>query len=134
MRSLMKMGFVAFTIGGLGAGCGVPLGAASAPGAKEAELGSPRPMYPTGAASAALTVAALPPEPQGTESYQDYGVNPTVDPAKDRLSTFAIDVDTASYAIARRKLLEGGLPPYQAVRAEEFLNYFDYAYDAPKQG
>jgi Ca-activated chloride channel family protein len=61
-------------------------------------------------------------------------VNPATDPAKDRFSTFAIDVDTASYAIARRKILEGGLPPYQAVRAEEFLNYFDYAYPSPKSG
>jgi Ca-activated chloride channel family protein len=70
----------------------------------------------------------------GTERYKDYGVNPVVDPAKDHLSTFAVDVDTASYAIARRKLLEGGLPPFQAVRAEEFLNYFEYAYPAPQSG
>src|SRR6185436_18907301 len=79
-------------------------------------------------------VAVAPQEATGTESYKDYGVNPVVDPQKDRFSTFAIDVDTASYAIARRKINEGTLPPYQAVRVEEFLNYFDYAYAAPKQG
>jgi Ca-activated chloride channel family protein len=73
-------------------------------------------------------------EAQGTEDYKDYGVNPITDPAKDRLSTFAIDVDTASYAISRRKIMEGSLPPYQAVRAEEFLNYFDYAYPSPTSG
>ena len=81
-----------------------------------------------------VAVATPTPEPQGTEDYKDYGVNPVTDPAKDKLSTFAIDVDTASYTIARRKIMEGSLPPYQAVRAEEFLNYFDYGYAAPKAG
>ena len=66
-----------------------------------------------------------------TESYADYGVNPDIQTAKDRFSTFAIDVDTASYAISRRKLNEGGLPPKSAVRVEEFVNAFDYHYDAP---
>ncbi|WP_437279608.1 VWA domain-containing protein [Sorangium sp. So ce375] len=80
------------------------------------------------------TVAVTTPEPQGSESYRDYGVNRVEDPAKDRLSTFAIDVDTASYAISRRKILDGALPPYQAVRAEEFLNYFDYGYASPATG
>ncbi|KYF70486.1 vWA domain-containing protein, partial [Sorangium cellulosum] len=89
---------------------------------------APRPAPPP----APVAVAA--PEPQGSETYRDYGVNPVEDPAKDRLSTFAIDVDTASYAIARRKILEGALPPYQAVRAEEFLNYFDYGYAPPAAG
>src|SRR5262249_10863308 len=79
-------------------------------------------------------VAQAPAEPPGTEDYKDYGVNPVTSPEKDRFSTFAIDVDTASYSISRRKLMGGGLPPYQAVRAEEFLNYFDYAYPAPAQG
>ncbi|EYF08737.1 Von Willebrand factor type A domain protein [Chondromyces apiculatus DSM 436] len=80
----------------------------------------------------APVVAAPPPEPTGTERYTDYGVNPVTDPAKDRFSTFAVDVDTASYTIARRKITEGTLPPFQAVRAEEFLNYFEYDYAAPK--
>ena len=79
-------------------------------------------------------IAVAPPEPKGTEDYKDYGVNPVVDPQKDRLSTFAIDVDTASYSIARRKIMEGTLPPFASVRAEEFLNYFDYNYEAPKSG
>ncbi len=79
-------------------------------------------------------IAVAAPEPKGTEDFRDYGVNPIVDPAKDRFSTFAIDVDTASYSIARRKIMEGSLPPFSAVRAEEFLNYFDYAYEGPKSG
>jgi Ca-activated chloride channel family protein len=65
------------------------------------------------------------------EGYQNYGVNPFVDPKKDRLSTFAVDVDTASYTIARRKIIEGTLPPKDSVRVEEFLNYFHYAYAPP---
>lgn len=70
----------------------------------------------------------------GTEDYTDYGVNAFVDPAEDPLSTFSVDVDTASFTIARRKITEGRLPPFQAVRVEEFLNYFDYDYTAPAQG
>jgi len=65
------------------------------------------------------------------ESYRDWGRNPWVDASKDHLSTFAADVDTASYTIARRKLTEGTLPPPASVRVEEFVNYFRYAFPAP---
>ncbi|WP_426746544.1 VWA domain-containing protein [Myxococcus faecalis] len=65
------------------------------------------------------------------EGYRDHGVNPFVSTEKDRLSTFAADVDTASYTLARRKLKEGTLPPREAVRVEEMLNYFRYTYPAP---
>ncbi|HEX8822041.1 MAG TPA: von Willebrand factor type A domain-containing protein [Archangium sp.] len=67
-----------------------------------------------------------------SEEYRDHGVNPFVTAAEDRLSTFSIDVDTASYTLARRKLLEGALPPREAVRVEEFLNYFRYGYPEPE--
>ena len=50
------------------------------------------------------------------------------------LSTFAADVDTASYANVRRMLLEGSLPPADAVRIEEMINYFRYDYPKPKDG
>ncbi len=51
------------------------------------------------------------------------------------LSTFSIDVDTASYAKSRQLLLETRrLPPANAVRIEEFVNYFDYEYSGPKNG
>ncbi|HEX4452067.1 MAG TPA: von Willebrand factor type A domain-containing protein [Kofleriaceae bacterium] len=66
-----------------------------------------------------------------TEAYHDWGKNPWVDAAKDHLSTFAADVDTASYTIARRKLNEGALPPKESVRVEEFVNYFHYGFGAP---
>ena len=49
----------------------------------------------------------------------------------DHLSTFALDVDTASYAEARLYIQQGSLPPYEAVRAEEFVNAFDQGYQTP---
>lgn len=48
------------------------------------------------------------------------------------LSTFSIDVDRAGYSNVRRMINNGYLPPADAVRAEEMVNYFDYAYDGPK--
>jgi Ca-activated chloride channel family protein len=50
------------------------------------------------------------------------------------LSTFSIDVDTASYSNVRRFLRDGQLPPADAVRIEELVNYFDYAYPRPENG
>ncbi len=47
-------------------------------------------------------------------------------------STFSIDVDTASYSNTRRALRDGGLPPIDAVRVEEFINYFSYDYPEPR--
>jgi Ca-activated chloride channel family protein len=76
-------------------------------------------------------VAAAPADPASGEAYHDWGKNPWVEAAKDHLSTFAADVDTASYTIMRRKLEEGSLPPAAAVRVEEFVNYFHYAFPAP---
>ena len=72
-------------------------------------------------------------EAKGTEQYVDHGVRQWVDASKDKLSTFSIDVDTASYTIARRKLREGRLPPAASVRTEEFINYFTYNYPSPKR-
>jgi len=50
------------------------------------------------------------------------------------LSTFGADVDTASYANVRRFLSNGQLPPRDAVRVEEFVNYFRFDYDGPRDG
>ncbi|WP_419553597.1 YfbK domain-containing protein [Candidatus Poriferisodalis sp.] len=63
------------------------------------------------------------------DTFVDYGINPFVDTADDPFSTFALDVDTASYTIARNFLDGGQLPPFEAVRVEEFVNYFDGGYD-----
>jgi Ca-activated chloride channel family protein len=55
-------------------------------------------------------------------------VNPWVMTERDSLSTFALDVDTASYTLCRRYIRGGFLPPAGAVRMEEFVNYFNYNY------
>ncbi len=57
--------------------------------------------------------------------------NGFIDAAKERVTTFAIDVDRASYANVRRFLTAGLVPPPQAVRVEEMINYFDYRYPQP---
>jgi len=63
--------------------------------------------------------------------FEDYGVNPSIDTEDDNLSTFALDVDTGSYTIMRNYLSEGNLPPTDAVRVEEYVNYFDQGYPVP---
>lgn len=69
-----------------------------------------------------------------TEGFTDYGVNPLTQTAVDRFSTFAIDVDTASYTLARRSLNEGYKPTPSGVRVEEFVNFFKYDYPSPDSG
>jgi Ca-activated chloride channel family protein len=75
----------------------------------------------------------LEPQPtvHNTEAYDHIRDNPFVLVATDPLSTFSIDVDTASYANVRRFLTQGQLPPPDAVRIEELINYFTYEYPAP---
>lgn len=77
---------------------------------------------------------SLPPpgRPPGSESYARIAENPYKDVATAPLSTFGMDTDTASYANARRFLREGSLPPRDAVRLEELVNYFPYDYAAPR--
>jgi len=69
-----------------------------------------------------------------TEGFTDYGVNPATKTAEDRFSTFAIDVDTASYTLARRSINEGYKPTPAGVRVEEFVNFFKYDYPTPDNG
>ncbi len=66
--------------------------------------------------------------------FENYGVNPFIDTEDDNLSTFAMDVDTASYTVIRRFLTDGNLPDKDAVRTEEVLNYFDLHYPNPITG
>jgi Ca-activated chloride channel family protein len=72
-------------------------------------------------------------EPYYDVFYDDYGENPFRDTEIDNLSTFALDVDTGSYTIIRRYLADGYLPPAEAIRVEEFVNFFDYRYPHPEQ-
>ena len=66
--------------------------------------------------------------------FADYGYRDFVSANDDPLSTFALDVDTGSYTVMRRWLDEGQLPPRESVRPEEYINAFDYDYDAPRRG
>jgi Ca-activated chloride channel family protein len=70
----------------------------------------------------------------GSEEYTDHGVNPFTLVDIDALSTFSIDVDTASYTMSRSHLNSGRLPEWEGVRVEEFINFFDYEYAAPDEG
>ena len=82
----------------------------------------PRPM--------ALKEMAMP--AQDTERYGQIATNPVHAVAQQPVSTFSIDVDTGSYANTRRFLNDGRLPPVNAVRVEEMVNYFDYGYALPQ--
>ncbi|RKH11002.1 DUF3520 domain-containing protein [Corallococcus sp. CA053C] len=71
---------------------------------------------------------------EGGNTFEAYKPNAFTETTKDALSTFAADVDTASYSMARRYLQQGQLPPATAVRVEEFVNYFKYRYAPPEEG
>jgi Ca-activated chloride channel family protein len=71
------------------------------------------------------------PTPYDGVTYEDPGVNPFTDPVEDRVSTFGLDVDTASYAIAQRYVDDGNRPDPASVRVEEWVNAFDQGYRLP---
>lgn len=78
----------------------------------------------------------MPPSPptENRETYQTLSDNPIVQVAEQPVSTFSIDVDTGSYSNVRRFLNAGTLPPVDAVRVEELINYFRYDDPAPTDG
>ncbi len=92
--------------------------------------------------------AGLPPMPEGvaplldvpplpeaeSEAFANADPNPLKITAEAPVSTFSIDVDTASWAMIRNSLSHGRLPPPEAVRIEEMINYFPYDYPAPAAG
>ncbi|MEH2422146.1 MAG: von Willebrand factor type A domain-containing protein [Nostoc sp.] len=86
---------------------------------------------------AGSSIGRVAPEPQtgsrfNTENYNRIEDNPFHRVSNDPLSTFSIDVDTASYSNMRRFITQGELPPKDAVRIEELINYFTYNYPQPK--
>jgi Ca-activated chloride channel family protein len=86
---------------------------------------------PVGAVSQPNQASQVAPTPSDMQ-FEDYGVNPFIDTQDDNLSTFAMDVDTASYTVARNYLIgQNQYPPDEAVRIEEFVNYFDAGYESP---
>ncbi|HAF45639.1 MAG TPA: VWA domain-containing protein [Gallionellaceae bacterium] len=98
---------------------------------KRANLGVMREMV----AAPAAPMAVMPYMQQPREEREQYGKiveNPIKLVAEAPVSTFSIDVDTGGYSNVRRMLNEGRLPPADAVRVEEMINYFPYAYALPK--
>jgi Ca-activated chloride channel family protein len=72
--------------------------------------------------------------PVGDMFFRQTGVNPFIDTREDKLSTFALDVDTGSWSLARSYLERGALPPPEAIRVEEFVNAQEYDDPAPRRG
>ncbi len=91
----------------------------------------PAPMAMRESAAAMMFVPQRQVSPANTENYAKRTDNPVQRAAEQPVSTFSIDVDTGSYANVRRMLNDGERPPSDAVRAEEFINYFDYGHPAP---
>lgn len=98
---------------------------------------------PPARAAMAKTAAEMPESPGllplqtvptefNTEAYDRIDENPFLAAAENPLSTFSIDVDTASYSVVRRFLNQGQSPPKDAVRIEELVNYFSYDYKPPE--
>ena len=84
-------------------------------------------------AALVAVLAACAQEENAAYSRELFDYGSFIDTEDDHLSTFAMDVDTASYSVARR-FVQGGNMPYPAtVRVEEFVNYFDQAYDPPTE-
>jgi Ca-activated chloride channel homolog len=69
---------------------------------------------------------------ENTEAFPTADLNPVKVTVEEPVSTFSIDVDTASYSVVRSSLMNGMLPPPEAVRVEEMINYFPYDYPAPE--
>ena len=71
-------------------------------------------------------------QPNNTSKFPQVAANAIKVVQTDPVSTFSIDVDTASYGVVRNYLSEGSMPPSDAVRVEEMVNYFDYNYAGPE--
>ena len=99
------------------------------PSAQPVARSAPRGLAPALTAEPAIIAPEI-----NTETFANADDNPLKVTAEDPVSTFSIDVDTASYAVVRNSLMAGRLPPVEAVRIEEMINYFPYDYAAPQTG
>ena len=99
-------------------------------------LSAPMVTYSSPAPGVPAASVAYPPRPvaPSRESYKGRDENPYLRPQDAPLSTFGVDVDSASYANVRRFLDAGTLPFRDAVRVEELVNYFRYNYPEPTDG
>ena len=104
----------------------------ASPVATTSQKGAPAPAAEAAARAPADREEAASGKRFNTEAYDRIYENPFLAAAKNPLSTFSIDVDTASYSNVRRFLTRGQLPPRGAVRVEELINYFSYHYPQPR--
>lgn len=102
-------------------------------GSKAQQTQSHAPGYPVSAAESYSEVASSMDDSTSAhrERYASIEENEPQETVAEAVSTFSIDVDTASYANVRRFLRGGALPPANAVRIEEMVNYFQYDYEGP---
>lgn len=107
-----------------------PRGKAPPPPPPPAPMVAPREAMIAGSVVRPGPGAYMPPRAE-TERYPNAGANPIRRVADEPVSTFSVDVDTAAYSNVRRFLNDGRKPPTDAVRVEELVNYFDYAYPRP---
>jgi Ca-activated chloride channel homolog len=108
----------------------------AAPAPVQEQFSAPaEPAAPAAAESFSSGAPLSPPNdnPAADMFFKDYGVNPMVDVEDDNLSTFGLDVDTGSYTISRRYVNDGNIPPKDAIRVEEFVNYFQQGYPYPPE-
>ena len=100
-------------------------------GAAEKPIPAEAPAAVAYSPAAVYDVQETAPHVTNTERYQKQPDQPVKAVAQEPVSTFSIDVDTGSYANVRRFLSDGRLPPEDAVRIEEIVNYFPYNYPLP---
>lgn len=151
MTALLSIAMLSLLVA---AACAAPATPAASPPphrAVEAPAAEPPPSYPAPSLTEAAPLAppaigqvqagedlekecCPPPTPWLDRPYPEYEVKPFVDTRDDHLSTFAMDVDTASYTKMREYINSNRLPPADLVRVEEFINYFDMEYPDPESG
>ena len=90
-------------------------------------------MEPSANATSKMILSS-PPQQRNAETYKEIKENSFVVVAQQPVTTFSADVDRAAYANVRRIIGYGQIPPKDAVRIEEMVNYFDYDYPAPEEG
>ena len=86
------------------------------------------------ATSKMILLSPPPPQQRNAETYKEIKENSFVAVAQQPVTTFSADVDRAAYANVRRIIGYGQIPPKDAVRIEEMVNYFDYDYPTPEEG
>ncbi len=99
----------------------------------KARANGPTMMFPqaTGQSQGIVAPQPLPVPEASRELYTEFSDNGVKSVAEHPVSTFSVDVDTASYSRVRRALMSGNLPAKDMVRIEELVNYFDYDYTLP---